>query len=98
MDNKTAASQSSEERITLLQRQWLERFVATTNVYRLYEPQHPQAQEAIVALHEVTLELQDIHDGEVSLSYSERTVAVIGSASLLTFAPYRWINLCRDGS
>lgn len=59
-----------------LQRQWIECFISTMNILRMYHRNHPESQEHISSLRSLTIDLQEGHDGEVSLSYSDGTVAV----------------------
>jgi len=50
LNDNPITSQSNEENLIPLQRQWLETFVTTMNVFRLYDSEHPRAKEGLDTL------------------------------------------------
>jgi len=76
MNGHPSTPQSSEERLILLQHDWLRAFLAALSAFQLYPVEHPKAQDTLVTLQQVSESLQAAHDGEISLAHSEQGVLV----------------------
>lgn len=76
MNGHPSTPQSSEERLILLQYDWLRAFLAALSAFQLYPLEHPKAQDTLVTLQQVSESLQAAHDGEISLAHSEQGVLV----------------------
>ena len=76
MNGHPSTPHSSEERLILLQYDWLRSFLAALSAFQLYPVEHPKAQDTLVTLQQVSESLQAAHDGEISLAHSEQGVLV----------------------
>ncbi|HUT23658.1 MAG TPA: hypothetical protein VM492_04870 [Sumerlaeia bacterium] len=75
-DGHNATHELADEELLDLQHRWLKAVWSAMVVFQLYPPGHPKAEEDLQVLCRLTQDLQEGHDGEISLSCSEQTVLV----------------------
>ena len=76
MSDLPSQNQPNDETLVPLQHDWLRGFIGALSAFQLYPPVHPKAQAALDLLLQVTVALQAVYDGDLSLSHAEKGVMI----------------------